>query len=230
MYGVLKSISSPRRVGPGTFYIIVMLEGASWACRYLLHKDNMMQPIPQGLLERRPLFPGITPMAQWWSNYDEIDREQRVRVTQAVVQLSIEEVKRLNDYMVTRRLASVHLFVRQIQRRPLLCHCCYMGFPTATLSVRGEVPLMGNTKGSARPSSRRVNRECQGPIDGIVFLGVWHGLRNGNQWCIGSACSYTSLCEELGNLGVLCRIHQGQRENKGIPSRARISTEGTIDT
>ena len=81
VYGVLKSISNPRRVGPGTFYITVMPEGASWACRYLLHKDNMMRPISQGLLDRRPLFPGITPMAQWWSNYDEIDHEQRVRVT-----------------------------------------------------------------------------------------------------------------------------------------------------
>ena len=42
VYGVLKSISSPRRAGPGTFYITVMPEGASWACQYLLHKDNMM--------------------------------------------------------------------------------------------------------------------------------------------------------------------------------------------
>ena len=46
VYGVLKSISSPRRVGPRTFYIIVISEGASSACRYLLHKDNMMRPIP----------------------------------------------------------------------------------------------------------------------------------------------------------------------------------------
>ena len=95
VYGVLKSISSPRRAGPGTFYITVMPEGASLACRYLLHKDNMMRPILQGLLERRPLFPRTTPMAQWWSNYDEIDREQHVRVTRAVAQLPTEEVKRL---------------------------------------------------------------------------------------------------------------------------------------
>ena len=46
VYGVLKSISSPRRVGPGTFYITVMPDGASWACRYPLQKDNMMRPIP----------------------------------------------------------------------------------------------------------------------------------------------------------------------------------------
>ena len=42
VYGVLKSISNPRRTGLGTFYITMVLEGASWAYRYLLQKDNMM--------------------------------------------------------------------------------------------------------------------------------------------------------------------------------------------
>ena len=48
-------------------------------------------------------------MAQWWSNYDEINCEQRVRVTRAVAQLSTEEVKRLKQYMVTRRLANAKI-------------------------------------------------------------------------------------------------------------------------
>ena len=109
VYGVLKSISNPRRAGPGTFYITVVPEGASWACRYLLQKDNMMRPVPQGLLDRRPLFPGITPMAQWWANYSDIDREQRLRVTCAVAQMSDEEVKRLKQYMLTRRLADAKI-------------------------------------------------------------------------------------------------------------------------
>ena len=71
VYGVLKSISNPRRAGPGTFYITVVPKGASWACRYLLQKENMMRPVSQGMLDKRPLFPGITPMAQWWANYTE---------------------------------------------------------------------------------------------------------------------------------------------------------------
>ena len=46
VYGMLKSISNPRRAGPGTFHITVVPEGASWACRYLLQKDNMMRLVP----------------------------------------------------------------------------------------------------------------------------------------------------------------------------------------
>ena len=46
VYGILKSISNPRRTGPRTFYVMVVPEGASWACRYLLQKDNMMWPVP----------------------------------------------------------------------------------------------------------------------------------------------------------------------------------------
>ena len=48
-------------------------------------------------------------MAQWWSNYDEIDREQHVHATRAVAQLSTEEVNRLKQYMVTRRLADAKI-------------------------------------------------------------------------------------------------------------------------
>ena len=72
-------------------------------------EDNMMWPIPQGLLDRRPLFPGITSIAQWWANYTNIDREQRLRVTRAVVQMSNEEVKRLKQYVMTHRLADAKI-------------------------------------------------------------------------------------------------------------------------
>ena len=61
----------------------------------------MMRPVPQGLLDRRPLFPRITPMAKWWANYTNVNREQRLRVTCAVAQMSDEEVKRLKQYMLT---------------------------------------------------------------------------------------------------------------------------------
>ena len=33
VYGVLKSISNPERVGPGTFYITMVPKGASWESR-----------------------------------------------------------------------------------------------------------------------------------------------------------------------------------------------------
>ena len=105
VYGVLKSISNPRRAGPGTFYITMVSEGASWACRYLLQKDNMTRHVPHDLLDRRLVFPRITPMAQWWANYSDIDREQRLHVTHVVAQMSDEEMKRLKQYMLTRRLA-----------------------------------------------------------------------------------------------------------------------------
>ena len=109
VYRVLKSISNPRRVGSGTFYITVVPKGASWACQYLLQKDNMMRHVPQGLLDRRPLFPRIMPMAQWWTNHNDTNREQRLRVTRAVAQMSNEEVKRLKQYMLTRRLADAKI-------------------------------------------------------------------------------------------------------------------------
>ena len=56
VYGVLKSISNPRRAGPGTFYITVMLEGASWAWRYLLHKDNMMRAYSARLVRQEAVI------------------------------------------------------------------------------------------------------------------------------------------------------------------------------
>ena len=148
LYGVLKSISNPRRVGPGTFYITVMPVGASWACRYLLHKDNMTRPIPQGLLDRRLLFPRITPMARWWSNNDEIDCEQHVRVTRAVVQLSTGEVKRLKQYMLTCRLvdAKIAEFLAE-------------GGVGASLLVHHRFPF---------------RRSCLTPRRTIPFIGPWH--------------------------------------------------------
>ena len=52
VYGVLKSISSPRHAGLGTFYITVMLEGASWACRYLLHIPSRERISTEGTICR----------------------------------------------------------------------------------------------------------------------------------------------------------------------------------
>ena len=34
-------------------------------------------------------------MAQWWANYDNMDREQWLHFTRVVAQMSDEEVKRL---------------------------------------------------------------------------------------------------------------------------------------
>ena len=69
----------------------------------------MMWHVPQGLLNRRPLFPGITPMVQWWANYSDVDHEQRLRVTRAVAQMLDEEVKKLKQYMLTCRPAGAKI-------------------------------------------------------------------------------------------------------------------------
>ena len=164
VYGVLKSISSPRCAGTRTFYITVMPEGASWACRYLLHKDNMMRPIPQGLLERRPLFPGITPMAQWWSNYDEINREQCIHITRALAQLSTEEVKRLKQYMVTRRLADTKIaeFLAQGGVRASTSNAPPVPIPEAVPNPEENDPIY-------RALHSRLTRRKEGLADPFVF-------------------------------------------------------------
>ena len=84
-----------------------------------------MRLVPQGLLDRKPLFPGITSMAQWWANYTDIDREQRLCVIRAVAQMSDEEVKRLKQYMLTRRLANAKIAEsshKKVQGRALPMH------------------------------------------------------------------------------------------------------------
>ena len=109
-----------------------------------------MWPVSQGLLDRRPLFLGITPMAQLWANYSDIDREQRLRVTRAIAQMSDEEVKRLKQYMLMRRLADAKIaeFLAQ-------------GGAGASLPVHYRFPFQ---------------RPCQTPRRTIPSTGPWHSL------------------------------------------------------
>ena len=68
LYGAVKSIAPPRLDGDGNFYITAQVHGAElW--RYYLNRANLMQPIPQRVLDRKSTLFGVARMVKWWNHY-----------------------------------------------------------------------------------------------------------------------------------------------------------------
>ena len=62
-FGDVERVVTPRRESRGYFTITLLgLDGSS-VSTFRLHKDRMMQPVPDDLLGRRPPFSGILGMS-----------------------------------------------------------------------------------------------------------------------------------------------------------------------
>ena len=106
-FGDVERVVTLRRESRGYFTITSLgLDGSS-VSTFRLHKDRMMQPVPEDLLGRRPPFSGILGMGAWWREYDVTERERRQAVSRFANALDDAGRSQLRTIIASDRLASV---------------------------------------------------------------------------------------------------------------------------